>query len=80
MPNFNQFEKSIHNRNFYKFEGKSYYLFAKGVTPNGCWLIAPEMREVTDIDVATGKHIFSGEVYKLEVTGDVPSSCVYQAY
>jgi hypothetical protein len=59
-------------RNLYKFEGKFYRLFGKGVTPNGCWIIAPEMRELKDINVATGKDVYGEDVLQFDgVTGTV---------
>ena len=49
------------NSNLYKFEDKLFKLFGMGITPNGCWILAPEMREV-DIDIASGEYIYSGLV------------------
>lgn len=59
------------NRNLYKSEGKYYRLFARGITPNDCWLIAPVMRELIDIDVATGKDVFGMGQIEFDVTGTV---------
>lgn len=59
------------NRNLYKSEGKYYRLFARGITPNNCWLIAPVMRELIDIDVATGKDVYGVNQIEFDVTGTV---------
>ncbi len=61
-------------RNLYKANGKYYRLFGHGVTPNGCWIIAPELRELVDIDIATGLDIFGSDVVKFDVTGSIPAS------
>ena len=59
------------NRNLYKSEGKYYRLFARGITPNDCWLIAPVLRELIDIDVATGKDVYGLSQIEFDVTGTV---------
>jgi hypothetical protein len=65
----NDIEK-IH-RNLFRFEGKYYRLFAKGVTPNMCWLIAPKMVELIDIDIATGNDKYGKNTIVFDVTGTV---------
>ena len=54
-------------RNLYKFDGHYFRLFGKGITPNGCWLAGAEMRQLLDIDTATGNDIFSQWVQPLEL-------------
>ena len=49
--------EQIH-RNLYKYGEKHFRLFAIGTTPNGCWLIAPILVEVVDIDIPTGKDVY----------------------
>lgn len=57
-----------------KESGKYYRLFAKGITPNGCWLVAPKFIELVDIDTATGQDVYGDDVYSLpDVTGTVSS-------
>ena len=74
----NDFERT--NRNFYKANGKSYRLFAQGVTPNGCWLINAKMVELVDIDVATGKDVYGKDVIEFEATGIVGAPREYVHY
>lgn len=52
-------------------DGKHYRLEARGITPNRCWLIAPTMRELVDIDISTGHDVYGPEVHRLD-TGTVP--------
>ena len=60
------------NRNLYKdADGKYFRLFATGETPNRCWLINPAMRELLDIDIATGKDIYGGTSTFPDVCGTV---------
>ena len=64
--------------NLYKIENKYYRLFARGTTPNNCWLIAPELRELLDIDVATGKDVFGSHIIPFR---DVTGTCgAYHQY
>jgi hypothetical protein len=74
----NNFERTA--RNFYRFNGKAYRLFAKGITPNGCWLIAPKMIELVDIDVATGNDVYGKETIEFDVTGTVQAGCEFIKY
>ena len=59
---------------------KSYRLFAKGVTPNGCWLIAPKMVKLVDIDIATGNNIYGQELVFPDVIGTVSGSYTFIKY
>jgi len=54
--------------NLYKLENINTYfrLFAHSITPNGCWLAAPAMIELKDIDVATGNDIYGDCEVELE--------------
>ena len=62
------------NRNLWRKDGKYYRLFAYGVTPNGCWLIAPIMRELLDIGVASGTDVLGDDTLVFDgVTGTVPA-------
>lgn len=69
MNSINEFTQV--GTNFYKRGAKYFRLFGRGVTPNGCWILAPEMREVVEFDIATGKDIFGTETVKFDVTGSV---------
>lgn len=51
-----------------------YRLFGTGVTPNGCWVVNPEMRELADIDVATGKDVYGSDVLEFDCCGTVNAS------
>ena len=66
----------------YKKGSKYYRLFARGITPNGCWLIAPKMVHLKDINIATGKDIYGKSIQIAGgVTGTVNASGeVYQWY
>jgi hypothetical protein len=71
----NGFEKV--GRTLYRANRKYYRLYGKGITPNGCWVIAPKLREITDIDAGTGNDIYSGNFITLDVTGTVSASNEY---
>lgn len=58
-------------RNTYVKNNKLYRLFGRGTTPNGCWVIAPTMQHVADINTATGEDIYSGETIELGTVGTV---------
>lgn len=58
--------------NLWKYDGKYFRLFGKGITPNGCWIINPEMREVIDINTATGTDEYGITVLRPDST---VSSC-----
>jgi hypothetical protein len=60
----NKFEKV--GRNLWKYDGHFFRLFGKGITPNNCWLAAPEMRELVDINIATGEDVYSNWVQPLD--------------
>lgn len=71
----------IVNKNLYKHDGRYYRLFAKDITPNRCWLIAPVMKELLDIDVATGLDVYSSEILEFNgVTGTVSASHEFITY
>ena len=65
--------------NLYKENDTYYRLLAKGVTPNGCWLIAPIYFELKDIDLATGKDIYGTKTIDVD-TGTIPASTPYIKY
>lgn len=67
-------------RNLYKHNGKYYRLFAKGVSPNGCWLTAPVMIELKDIDVSTGNDIYGPSNFVFDVWGSVQAGVEYIHY
>ena len=58
MTRIDAFEQK--GTNLYKLENINTYfrLFAHSITPNGCWLAAPIMRELKDINVATGNDVY----------------------
>ena len=69
------------HRNLYraqsgKYSGKYFRLRAHGITPNNCWLIAPEFIELKDIDLAKGMDIYGTETIQLE-TGMVQAGPEY---
>lgn len=65
-------------RNLYKHNGLYFRLFAKGITPNGCWLIGPYMQQLIDIDTATGEDVYGPN--RLEFVGMVESNREYVKY
>lgn len=67
---FHGFEQA--HDNLWKRDGKYYRLFGDGITPNGCWRINPYLRELSDIDAATGRDIYGEETIYLEYS-TVPS-------
>lgn len=69
--------------NLYKDDesGKYFRLFATGCTPNFCWLVCPEYRELVDIDVATGKDIYGDAFYIVpDTVGTVSAYNQYIAF
>jgi hypothetical protein len=67
------------NRNLYKseYDGQYYRLYAHGITPNACWLVAPEYRELKDIDTGTGQDILGARTVQFD-TGTIPASTPYE--
>lgn len=59
-------------RNLYQSGAGYWRLFAHGVTPNGCWLVAPKLVELVDIDTATGTDVYG--------TAEVDLDCVPFSY
>lgn len=55
-----------HNRTLYQYGEKYYRLHATGRTPNGCWLANPILVGLSDIDVADGRDVITGEVIHLD--------------
>ena len=78
MRKFCDAEPIFGHRNLYMLDGKYYRLFARGVTPNGCWLIAPVLRELENIDIATGKDVYGAGYIEFDVTGTVPAQYEYE--
>ena len=66
--------------NLYRHSGIYYRLFGKGITPNGCWIIAPYLKELKDINVATGNDVYGTAVIEFDVIGTVDSSRSYIKY
>ena len=59
--------------NLWKSGARYYRLFGLGVTPNSCWRVAPGMIGLADIDMATGKDIYTFEIVEFsDVIGTVP--------
>jgi len=75
---FNEFKQKA--ANLYKLSGRYYRLFGIGITPNGCWVIAPKMVELLDIDIATGKDIYGSEIKIHDIIGTVNASNQYIKY
>lgn len=72
--------KSIQgHENLYKLNGRYFKLFAKGITPNGCWLIQPLYREIIDISGPGGYDVYGLEQYKAE-TGTIPGHLEFLHY
>lgn len=67
------------NRNLWKRNGKYYRLTGMGITPNGCWIIAPTMVELIDIDIATGNDVYGAEMVKFDATGAIMAGHEYIA-
>ena len=76
--NYSEFENK--GSNLYKLNNTYYRLFGIGITPNGCWVIAPKMVELLDIDIATGKDIYGSEVKIHDIIGTVNASNQYIKY
>ena len=64
-------------RNIWKRDDNFYRLTGKGITPNGCWIIAPRLIELTDIDTATGNDVYGRSVIEFDVTGTVTADNEY---
>jgi len=80
MVSINDLEKI--GGNLYR-RGKYYYrLFGKSITPNGCWVIAPEIRELLDIDISTGRDVYGRRTLEIcgGITGTVEASAEYLGY
>jgi hypothetical protein len=77
---FSTFEQ-VH-RNLWRRYGIYYRLYASQAspTPNGCWLIAPKMVELADIDAATGKDVIGPSEVVFEVCGTVPACYEFVSY
>lgn len=75
MADLYDFEK-VH-RNLYKKAGFYYKLFALSITPNGCWLVAPFLLHLVDIDIATGKDVFGEFKIEFEFCGTIPGCNEY---
>jgi hypothetical protein len=53
--------------NLYKYDGHYFRLFGFGITPNDCWLAGAQMRQLVDIDTATGNDVYSNWIQELEL-------------
>lgn len=60
-------------------DGKLFRLFGREITPNGCWLLGAQLRELKDIDVSTGKDVYGPEVIEFE-TSVVQGCYEYERY
>jgi len=78
MKSYSSFQKV--RRNLYKTGAGYWRLFAKGITPNNCWLIAPKMVELSDIDIASGKDIYGKAEVDFDVCGTVPANVEFIRY
>jgi hypothetical protein len=78
QTNFQDYEK-VHKNLYRAPQGTSKYyrLFAHGLTPNRCWLVAPVLRHLVDIDTATGKDVFGDTEITFDYVGTVPSWNAY---
>ena len=65
------------NRNLYRLGDKYYRLYGTGITPNGCWVINPVMRELIDINIASGLDIIGTEIKIDDICGTVPAICEF---
>lgn len=69
------------NRNLWKYNGKHYRLIGSGITPNGCWIIAPRMIELIDIDVSTGMDVYGASALEFDgVAGTMNADHEYINY
>ena len=56
-------------------------MFGKGITPNSCWIIAPYLQELKDIDVATGNDVYGPSRLDFDgITGTVGAGPEYIRY
>ena len=78
MANFYKFKRV--GTNLYKAGKKYFRLFGKGITPNGCYIIAPKLKELRDIDVASGNDIWGDLEVNFSVIGSVSSGPEYIYY
>lgn len=61
-------------RNLFNYDGRYYCMFATGITPNGCWLINPVLRELVDIEPSTGIRVYGEGVLEFDgIVGTVPA-------
>jgi len=67
---FNNFSQIA--RNLYKCGSGYFRLAGHSVTPNGCWISAPKMVQLIDIDAGTGRDVFGDVEFNFE-TGTVPA-------
>jgi len=75
MNSMNDFERV--NRNLYKKDKKYFRLFGHGITPNNCWIIAPKMIELVDIDIASGNDVYGDTVIEFDCVGTVSAYYEY---
>jgi hypothetical protein len=75
MNKYSDFKRISHN--LYKLDSEYFRLFAQGITPNGCWLINPEMHQLLDIEAASGNYIYGDKIIQFDCCGTVPASCGY---
>lgn len=65
------FEKR--GKNLWARNGSYYRLHGHAITPNGCWIASPYMRELKDIDLASGEDVWGNHTIQFEACGTVPS-------
>lgn len=75
MNSINDFNRV--GRNLWQRDNKYYRLTGIGITPNGCWIIAPQLVELADIDTATGTDIYGPDIIRFDVTGTVDAYNTY---
>jgi hypothetical protein len=67
-------------RNLYRTGSGYWRLAAIAVSPNGCWLLAPKMVELQDIDTASGTDILGSAQVVFDVCGTVPACYEFLSY
>ena len=72
MEHLSNFEMISSDGGLYFRDGKHYRLFSKGKTLNACWLVAPILKELKNIDTFFDVDVYEQEIIELD-GGTVPS-------
>ena len=70
MKRYEDFKKV--GDNLYRSGSFYFRLFGTGISPNDCWILNPSMKQLTDIETATGNDVYGDIEYIFDVCGTVP--------